>query len=336
VIAALAIGQIHGEQAFAARPWKPASSSVSGVLSSPPMGNDENRLFHSISDGATPPPRRRTPLFLAAGAAVALVAGLVAFAFHKEAPPPTLPVPVTAAPTVNLPSLALDGVMIPIPGGTFKLGSTEGDEDERPVVDARVDPFEIDIVEVSVDAYRACVSAGKCQSPDTGNYCNWDKSGKDRHPVNCVDAVQAEAYCAFVGKRLPSEDEWDYAARGNDGRKYPWKEGAPADQLCWNGEGNDLGKGNRQGTCPVGQFATGASPFGALDMAGNVWEWTSSAYCPYDKRSCGVPLRVIRGGGWNNLVPGYVRAQDRSKETTKARNDNIGLRCARTRAPGAR
>jgi formylglycine-generating enzyme required for sulfatase activity len=300
------------------------------------MGNNERPLFQSSSDGDAPPPRNRTPLFLAAGAAGVLVAGLAFFAFHKEAPPPTPPVPVTAAPAPAVPSPALDGAMVPVPGGTFKLGSTDGDADERPIVDARVASFEIDTVEVSVAAYRACVSAGKCQTPDIGTYCNWDKPGKERHPVNCVDAVQADAYCAFVGKRLPTEDEWDYAARGSDGRRYPWKDGAPAAQLCWNGEGNDVGKGNRQGTCPVGQFPAGASPFGALDMVGNVWEWTSSAYCPYDKRECGDSRRVIRGGGWNNLVPEYVRAQDRSKEATKARNDNIGLRCARTTAPGAR
>ena len=300
------------------------------------MGNDAKRLFHSISDGAPPPPQNRTPLLLAAGAALVVVGGLIAFVFHNEPPPPTQPVPVTAAPPVSLPSLPLDGAMVRIPGASFKLGSTDGDEDERPIVDGRVDPFLIDTVEVSIDAYRVCVSAGKCQPPDTGIYCNWDKPGKERHPVNCVDAVQAEAYCAFVSKRLPSEDEWDYAARGDDGRKYPWKEGPPGAQVCWNGEGNEAGKGNRQGTCPVGQLPAGASPFGVLDMAGNVWEWTSSAYCPYDKRDCGDPRRVIRGGGWNNLVPEYVRAQDRSKEAVKVRNDNIGLRCARTLAPRAR
>ena len=300
------------------------------------MGTNETPLFQSSSDGAAPPPRSRTPLFLAGGAAVILIGGLTAFALRKEAPPPTPPEPVTIAPTVNALSPVLDGAMVSIRGGTFKLGSTEGDADERPIVDARVEPFEIDTVEVSVEAYKACASAGKCQPPDTGTYCNWDKPGKERHPVNCVDAIQAEAYCTFVGKRLPTEDEWDYAARGPDGRKYPWKEGAPGAQLCWNGEGNDVGKGNRQGTCPVGQFLAGASPFGALDLVGNVWEWTSSAYCPYDKRACEDARRVIRGGAWNNLVPEYVRAQDRSKEATKTRNDNIGLRCARTLGQGAR
>jgi formylglycine-generating enzyme required for sulfatase activity len=267
------------------------------------------------------------------GVGVVLAAGIAYRVLHSDTPAPTPPVPVTAAPEVNSPSAEIDGVMVPVRGAVFKLGSTDGDADERPIIDARVDTFEIDKVEVSVDAYRACVTAGKCQSPETGPYCNWDKPGKGRHPVNCVDALQADAYCAFVGKRLPTEDEWDYAARGGDGRKYPWKDGPPVAQLCWNGDGNDAGKGNRQGTCPVGAFPTGASPSGALDMAGNVWEWTSSAYCPYDNRACGDPRRVIRGGAWNNLVPEYVRAQDRSKEAAKTRNDNIGLRCARTFSP---
>jgi formylglycine-generating enzyme required for sulfatase activity len=299
------------------------------------MGTNETPLFQSSSPGAAPPPRSRTPLYVGAGAALIVIGGLTAFALRKDAPPPTPPVPVTAAPTVNALSPVLDGAMVSIQGGTFKLGSTDGDADERPIVDARVESFELDKLEVSVEAYKVCASSGKCQTPDTGTYCNWGKPGKERHPVNCVDAVQAEAYCAFVGKRLPTEDEWDYAARGPDGRKYPWKEGPPGAQLCWSGEGNDAGKGNRQGTCPVGQFPAGASQSGALDMAGNVWEWTASAYCPYDKRACGDARRVIRGGGWNNLVPEFVRAQDRSKEATKTRNDNIGLRCARTLAPGA-
>ena len=300
------------------------------------MGDSEKPLFRSSSAGDAPPPRNRTPLFLAGALGILVVAALGYRALRDDTPPVTPPVPVTATPAMNAPSPTIDGTMVLVRGGTFKLGSLDGDADERPIVDARVDAFEIDTVEVSVDAYKICVSAGKCQLPDPGIYCNWDKPGKGRHPINCVDVVHAEAYCAFVGKRLPTEDEWDYAARGADGRKYPWKDGPPAAQLCWNGEGNDLGKGNRQGTCPVGAFPTGASPSGAFDMVGNVWEWTSSAYCPYDKRACDDPRRVIRGGGWNNLVPEYVRAQDRSKEATKTRNDNIGLRCARTASPAPR
>ena len=160
-------------------------------------------------------------------------------------------------------------------------------------------------------------------------YCNWQKPDRDRHPVNCVDWKHAGEYCAFAGKRLPTEEEWEFAARGADGRKYPWGPAAPAAQLCWNGEGSDVGKGNRQGTCPVASYPSGASPFGAYDMAGNVWEWTADAYCPYGRKGCGDERRVIRGGAWNNLVPQYVRAQDRATEAAESRPENVGFRCAK-------
>jgi formylglycine-generating enzyme required for sulfatase activity len=284
--------------------------------------------------GEAPAPSRKR-LWPAAIAVLVLVGGgYLGYRATRPPPaPPPEPKPVPSAPVDDDAPPLPEGSMVRVPGGTWKMGSTDGDADEKPIVDATVGSYLIDRTEVTVAAYRACVAAGKCEPPDTGAYCNWDKPGKDRHPVNCVDARQAEAFCAFADKRLPAEDEWDFAARGTDGRKYPWQEGAPAAQLCWNGPGNDLGKGNRQGTCTVGRYPAGASPFGALDMAGNVWEWTATRYCPYDHRDCEDARRVIRGGGWNNLVPEYVRAQDRSKEALKARNDNIGFRCART-GPG--
>ena len=219
--------------------------------------------------------------------------------------------------------------MVTVPGGTFQMGSTDGDEDEKPVTAVTVAPFQLDLTEVTVAAYAKCVAAGTCTAPDTGMYCNWKKAGNEAHPVNCLDWKQAGDYCAFAGKRLPTEEEWELGARGAEGRKFPWKDGEPAAQLCWNGDANDRGRGNRQGTCPVASYPAGASPYGALDMAGNVWEWTSSPYCPYVQKECGTDKRVIRGGGWNNLVPAYVRAQDRSKEAPRSRPDNVGVRCAK-------
>jgi len=221
--------------------------------------------------------------------------------------------------------------MVRVEGGTFQMGSNSGDPDEKPITETHVDTFEIDTTEVTVHAYQSCVEAGKCSPPDAGrDACNWGKSGYERHPINCVDWQQASDFCVFAGKRLPTEAEWEYAARGSDGRVYPWKDGPPSRRVCWNGEGNDLGKDRRQGTCAVGRFASGASPFGVLDMAGNVWEWTANAYCPYGGGACTDERRVIRGGGWNNVVSEYVRAQDRSKEAADSRNDNVGFRCARS------
>ncbi len=225
------------------------------------------------------------------------------------------------------------GAMVDVPAGTFQMGSADGEPDEKPVATVSVAAFAIDVTEVSVGAFAGCVAAGKCTEPDTGMYCNWHKAGHDDHPVNCVDLTQATDYCASVDKRLPTEAEWEYAARGSDGRPYPWQDGAPAAQLCWSGEGSDTGlvagTGQREGTCPVASYPAGRSPFGAYDMAGNVWEWTASGHCAYDRRGCATPARVIRGGAWSNVVAHYVRAQGRGKETAASRRDNVGFRCAR-------
>lgn len=93
-----------------------------------------------------------------------------------------------------------------------------------------------------------------------------------QHPMNCITKAQAERSCVSQGKRLPSAPEWEFAARGTDGRIYPWGNDAAGEQLCWQGRAGSVSKN----TCPVGSFANGASPFGALDMAGNVAEWTST------------------------------------------------------------
>lgn len=290
-------------------------------------------LFQSSAGEPAPPGRGRLVVLLIV-AGVLVLFGIYLYRVQRSvALTPPLPPeePAEIPPPAEGPALPRDAT-VRVPEGTFTMGATDGDEDERPIAEVHVGAFEIDLTEVTVGAYRACVEASKCSPPDdTGLYCNWGKPGRDRHPVNCVDWQQASAYCAFVGKRLPSEQEWEYAARGKDGRKFPWKEGPPARQLCWNGDGNDLGKNKRQGTCAVGLYPSGASPLGALDMAGNVWEWTAKTYCAtYDDKGCADDKKVIRGGAWNNIKAEYVRAQDRSSEQVKAQRDNVGFRCART------
>jgi formylglycine-generating enzyme required for sulfatase activity len=110
----------------------------------------------------------------------------------------------------------------------------------------------MDRTEVTVSAYAACVASGKCTPAYKGGPCNAGVAGRESHPINCVYWNQADAYCKAQGLRLPTEEEWEYAATGGDGRTYPWGEAAPSNQLCWGGEGNDLGKGNRRSTCAVG------------------------------------------------------------------------------------
>jgi formylglycine-generating enzyme required for sulfatase activity len=300
-----------------------APVKAGGTPVSPEEGAESTREASS-----KPGPRLRGAV--AAGViAVTLVGGAGVFAalraFVKRAPPSTAFTPPTP---VDVP----DDAMVRVPGGTFRLGSAGGAPDEKPITEVTVPTLEIDVTEVTVAAFGRCVSAGKCAAPDTGMYCNWGKDGHARHPVNCVDLKQATDYCAFSGKRLPTEEEWEYAATSGDGRAYPWTDATsqpPGAQLCWNGEGSDVGVGQREGTCPVASYPAGRAPSGAFDMAGNVWEWTSSAHCPYDQRGCSATKRIIRGGAWNNVLPRFVRAAHRGEEMAVSRPDNVGFRCVK-------
>lgn len=265
--------------------------------------------------------------------AVVVVAGLaigaIAYSSSKGGGQGLSAVPSASAPKpVPKPDVVAPGAMARIAAATLQMGSIEGDDDEKPVHEVKVETFELDMTEVRVADYKACVDAGKCTAPNKGTYCNWDAK-RDDHPVNCLDWEQAGAYCKFVGKRLPTEAEWELAARGAEARKYVWGATEPKDQLCWNGEGNDQGKSERQGTCAVASYPAGKTAAGLYDVAGNVWEWTSASYCPYDKPDCTSDERVIRGAAWNNVVPKYLRPTDRAKEKVTSRVDNVGVRCAK-------
>jgi len=214
--------------------------------------------------------------------------------------------------------------MVLVPAGRFAMGSNNGDANEKPVHQVALASFEMDVTEVTTAQYEACVRAGTCQAAATySTYCNAGKSDRQGHPINCVSWVDATAFCTWAGRRLPTEEEWEYAARGTYSRTYPWGSAAPDSQLCWN----RLSSG--QGTCGVGSFAAGKSPFGLHDMAGNVWEWTSTAICPYTKKNCAEAARVYRGGSWNIGDPSYLRASDRVGNARAIRFDFLGFRCAR-------
>jgi formylglycine-generating enzyme required for sulfatase activity len=199
-----------------------------------------------------------------------------------------------------------------------------------------VSSFEIDRTEVTVAAFGACVAAGVWATPESREDCNWAVPGKEQHPVTCVSWALADDYCRWAGKRLPTEAEWELAARGTDGRIYTWGDEPPSGQLCWNGEGNDLGKGKRKGTCAVGSYPAGAN--GLSDMAGNVWEWVSDWYGPYGPGAQRDPTgpstgtnteRVVRVGGWLNDTPSAIRAASRHKFAAIDRFNFLGFRCAR-------
>jgi len=249
------------------------------------------------------------------------------------APTPPLAMSYRASVTVASAACAPDAVtgkMVQIPPGTFEMGYTLGDADEAPVRLLAMPGFEIDRTEVTVRAYAACVGAGVCTLPAPEPYCNWPpKPANANHPINCVAWFEAEAFCAWAGKRLPSEEEWEYAARGPQGFRYPWGNTSPKSQACWDGEGNEAGQGGRRGTCAVGEHPMARSPFGIDDMAGNVLEWTQDIYAP-KYEGVGQPgFRVNRGGSWVTFEPRDLRTSLRMRAPALRRDFTLGFRCAR-------
>jgi eukaryotic-like serine/threonine-protein kinase len=204
----------------------------------------------------------------------------------------------------------------------------DADSDEMPQHKVTLDAFWIDRTEVTADQYAKCVAAGKCAAPGCAG------AGKGDHPVVCMTWQGAADYCAWAGRRLPTEAEWEKAARGTDGRIYPW-----------GNEALDRAKANYGGNVgdatPVGAYPAGASPYGALDMAGNVWEWVNDWYrSDYYASSPGSNPQgpatgkdwVLRGGSW-----GYrdndLRVANRSYDSNPTfQLDFVGFRCAA--APG--
>jgi formylglycine-generating enzyme required for sulfatase activity len=270
--------------------------------------------------------------------------------------------------------------MVLIPAtDAFTMGSSDGDSDEKPPHRVKLSAFCMDKTEVTVAAYRSCMkeeqNAVKCTPALTtvwyhgysvddtkfwSQFCNGDKVDKGTHPINCVDWTQASAYCKWSGSRLPTEAQWEYAARGIDGLKYPLdppdskKPGPKLLNIC----GTEcrttfprLGKSfanmydmddGAETTAPVGTYPDDSSSFGVLDMAGNVREWVADWYAPY-KGSSLPPVdpqgpdkpglqqsRVLRGGGWSTSDPSMVRATYRNGLGAMNRDSSIGFRCARS------
>ncbi len=284
---------------------------------------------------------------------------------------------VTAVVGVGLSRWARTAVLVDCPpgmtlvrGGTFGLGSiadadTPSDETTAEGRELRVtlSAFCIDTTEVTVEAYRQCTSCKK--APMTVEYEGLTPKGRDiesgfcngsdfpSHPMNCVDWYAAQSYCAAVGKRLPTEAEWELAARGTTGRRYPWGETQPSgkylnacDTECSRVLTERLYNAGRgpwpkmfdetdwaASTAPVGHYPAGATPEGVLDLAGNVWEWTDSPYCPYPydgPDGCGDFRRVLRGGGWDTTDSQNARSARRYPSVPTARGKSVGFRCAKT------
>jgi len=238
--------------------------------------------------------------------------------------------------------------MVKVPAGSFTMGSDhDGKGDKPPHRVTMTHAFYIDRTEVRADAYAACVEDGACTSNkvhagevvDSTYGCNTDKE-RPKHPANCIDRMQAEQYCTFARKRLPTEAEWEYAARGTDAREYPWGNAAPTTcaQAILTGMVGDCG--DRKGTWEIGTTADGKTPFGALDMAGNVWEWVADGYEAYpaagdagdvvDPKLALTPggKGVLRGGSWDYSVTS-AKTTYRLPFVPTSGNVSTGVRCAR-------
>jgi len=243
-----------------------------------------------------------------------------------------------------------DAIMVTIPAGTFFMGCNNAVDDEctgeeEPYHEIILSEYSIDKYEVSVSNFRKCITSGNCNNMNSekphfntisdDEACNIGASDRENHPANCVSWYGAEIYCEWLGKRLPTEAEWEKAARGTDGRKYPWGN----DNLsCDNAVVNDgCGTGT---TMPVGSKPDGASPYGVEDMVGNVWEWVYDWYDEYyyavspDEDPTGPEFgeyRSLRGGSWldNYDKTSDRRASARSKHYPNLRHAARGFRCAK-------
>jgi len=213
--------------------------------------------------------------------------------------------------------------------------SKKGSADEMPHHHVDLGAFEIARTEVTVTQYRSCVAAGACKKPDTGKYCNFHRSDSELHPVNCVDWSRAKAFCAWVGGRLPTEAEWEYAARsGGKARLYPWgEERATCKKAimdfrregCW-----------KERTWPVCS-KNGNTAQGLCDMAGNAWEWVADWYDEGYYRSSpredpkGPPVgsyKVLRGGSFATDASA-LRTTARGYAPPRLAIEHHGFRCVR-------
>lgn len=265
--------------------------------------------------------------------------------------------------------------MILMPGGKFVMGSDKPTlKSAQPAHRAIIDTFCIDAHEVTTSEYQACADKGECKRPPDAphwprpktmpekahesklkiftEWCNFGKSDRARHPVNCIGWASANDYCRIQGKRLPTEAEWEYVARGTDDRKTPWGDSpdlierinvAGGEFARWEKSHGLLTAGHLYetddgfvGTAPVGSFPKGKTKHGVDDLVGNVWEWTADWFGPYEpeeevinpKGPANGETKVIRGGAFDGGDRSWLEPAFRAEQVPDAIAPMIGFRCA--------
>lgn len=257
---------------------------------------------------------------------------------YTNSPRPTqTPMPATPAPGIGstMVSDRDDMTLRYVPAGNFTMGSESVFPEEQPVHSVYLDAFWMDRTDITNKMYALCVNAGACSAPGgTSSFAHssyYGNSEFDNYPVIHVDWTMANTYCKWAGRQLPTEAQWEKAARGTDGNVYPWGNNVPSnDLLNYNGVVGD--------TTEVGKYPKGASPYGVLDMAGNVWQWVADWYSDtyYASSPAYNPLgpdsgqdRMLRGGAWYNS--GYnIRSAHRYWFHPSYTYYGVGFRCSRT------
>ncbi len=316
---------------------------------------------HSTPAGQTATPRAAQPGLTASPHVVVITPASTRLGPLEATPiargtvvPPTQPAEAGAEWTSPIDGMTL----VYVPPGAFWMGSPRNDPyakpDELPQHRPQLSAYWIDRTEITNAMYAGCVAAGACVAPPTAfsdfsPHAYYGSPAYADYPVVNVTWQQAQSYCGWAGRRLPTEAEWEKAARGLDGRRFPWEWiGVPVpdklnfcDASCAFGFGLTTVKDGYAETAPVGAYPKGASPYGALDMAGNVWQWVSDWYggTYYGSSPASDPtgpatgsLRVLRGGSWldgpysGGLI--HHRSANRFAQDPSAVKSDIGFRCA--------
>jgi formylglycine-generating enzyme required for sulfatase activity len=224
------------------------------------------------------------------------------------------------------PTFSFPTNMVFVPGGEFQMGNDAGDTYERPKHRVTVKPFYIDIYEVTCEEYLKFVKATGHRTPSNWIGTNYP-DGAAKKPVTGVDWDDASAYAKWTGKRLPTEEEWEFAARGTDERRYSWGN-------VWRAGLANAGNLKVGQFTDVGSYPDGKSPFGAMDMIGNAWEWTATEWHAYPGgptlANASSESRVIRGGFWGSSSPKATTTFRRGWQSRGEREgyQNTGFRCA--------
>jgi formylglycine-generating enzyme required for sulfatase activity len=250
------------------------------------------------------------------------------------------------------------GCFVEVPGGTFQMGAQAASpdapgydadalDDEGPVHTVTLPTFWMLRDEYTSSLFNRCLQAEACKADDVskGGYNTYSIDAKRSHPINAITWEGAARACAWYGGRLPTEAEWEYAARGTDARRFPWgdepgcgtvpvhRSGKQAERAFGDDHVMNTPPCSQEGTVSTGDVR-GQSPFGVRGMGGNVWEWTADWYGPYAAGDVAAPTgltegsrRVQRGGGWTGVEASEFRAAQRMSMEPDARLNDVGFRC---------